>query len=188
MTVRSDSFKVIYCDFEFASDAPRESDHFPIQNKEHLKNLFFKLKNVYHQHTAASFGESRSILYSIYTSVLALADTAYFTSVSKGKIEPALQYMNEHVFDVSLTVAQLAKMCNVSEVYFRSLFKATYGVAPSQYLTSARLKRACELMHYPFLSLEECALQSGFSSLQYFCRVFKAEMGITPAKYRKGME
>jgi AraC-like DNA-binding protein len=40
-------------------------------------------------------------------------------------------------------------------------------------------------MEYPFLSLEECAIDSGFSSVQYFCRVFKKVMSITPAQYRR---
>jgi AraC family transcriptional regulator of arabinose operon len=40
-------------------------------------------------------------------------------------------------------------------------------------------------MEYPFLSLEECAKRSGFSSCQYFYKVFKAHFGVTPAKYKK---
>lgn len=40
-------------------------------------------------------------------------------------------------------------------------------------------------MKYPFLSLEECALQSGFSSLQYFCRVFKKEFNISLGRFRE---
>ena len=40
-------------------------------------------------------------------------------------------------------------------------------------------------MNYTFLTLEECALQSGFSSLQHFCKTFKSVYGISPGKYRK---
>ncbi|MBE6584759.1 MAG: helix-turn-helix transcriptional regulator [Ruminococcaceae bacterium] len=185
MTVTSDSYKVIYCDFEFHSNEPRESNRFSPQNKEHVKNLFFKLKNTFSQRSSASFGEAMSVLYSIYAAVLALSDTSYVTSGTKSKMAPALRFLNAHLGDATLTVAQLAKMSDMSEVYFRSLFKSTFGSTPSQYITSARLKRACELMNYPFLSLEECAIQSGFSSLQYFCRVFKAQTGTTPSKFRK---
>lgn len=41
------------------------------------------------------------------------------------------------------------------------------------------------MINYPFLTLEECALQSGFSTVQYFTRCFKKATGPTPAAYRK---
>ena len=47
------------------------------------------------------------------------------------------------------------------------------------------VKKAKELLEYPFMSTEECARQSGFLSLEYFCREFKKATGITPAEYRK---
>ncbi|MBQ7054474.1 MAG: helix-turn-helix transcriptional regulator, partial [Oscillospiraceae bacterium] len=83
-----------------------------------------------------------------------------------------------------LSVTSLAESIDLSEVYFRKLFKAQFDVSPAQYIISVRLKKAKELMRSPFLSLEECALQSGFSSLQYFCRVFKKATGATPGSYR----
>jgi two-component system response regulator YesN len=76
----------------------------------------------------------------------------------------------------------------MSEVYMRKIFKNKYGRSPIEYITSVRLMRARELIGYQFVSLEECAKQSGFSSLQYFSRVFKKEFGITPASYRRSVE
>ena len=73
----------------------------------------------------------------------------------------------------------------MSEVYFRKLFKNEYGQSPSQYMAAVRLRKAIELMRYPFMYVEECAVQSGFSSQQYFSRVFKKNIGDTPAHYRK---
>lgn len=73
----------------------------------------------------------------------------------------------------------------MSEVYFRKLFKQLYHLTPGQYLTAVRVKRTRELLAYPYLTLEECAKQCGFSTVQYFCRVFKEHTGQTPAKYRK---
>ena len=40
------------------------------------------------------------------------------------------------------------------------------------------------MKEYPFLNLEECAVQSGFSSLAYFSRVFKKEFAVNPYKYK----
>ena len=90
---------------------------------------------------------------------------------------------------MSLSVSALAKIADMSEVYFRKLFKAEVGVSPLKYIISVRLKKAKQLMkNYPFLTLEECARQSGFSSLHYFSRVFLSEFGTNPSKYRKNGE
>ena len=39
-----------------------------------------------------------------------------------------------------------------------------------------------------FLIEQKYALQSGFSSLQYFCRVFKKHTGMTPSEYRRELK
>ncbi|MBE6651758.1 MAG: helix-turn-helix transcriptional regulator [Ruminococcaceae bacterium] len=94
-------------------------------------------------------------------------------------------YIDENFNLPEFSITLLAERIEMSEVYLRKLFRAQYGISPSKYLISVRLKNAKKLMKYPFLTLEECALQSGFSSLQYFCRLFKKETGISPGKYRK---
>ena len=102
----------------------------------------------------------------------------------KEKLEEAKSFLERNYADPNLSVEALAVQANMSAVYFRRLFKEQYGIPPSRYLTSVRLKNSKELMKYPFLSLEDCALQSGFSSLPYFCRVFKEATNVTPAKFR----
>ena len=183
MLVRTDSFKVIFCDFEFSCDAPRQSTVFTPQNTDHTKNLFQKLHRAYAAGTPTSLAEGLSILYSIYAGVIS-ARSVGETRTAGSRLDAARGYILSHLNDASLSVSALSQMSGMSEVYFRNLFKAAYGASPSEYITEARLKKACDLMKYPFLSLEECAAQSGFSSLQYFCRVFKNKMGISPSKYR----
>ena len=95
--------------------------------------------------------------------------------------------MDERFKDAAFGVASVAEEIGISEVYLRKLFRAQFGISPSKYLILVRLENAKALMKYPFLNLEECALQSGFSSLQYFCRLFKKETGISPGKYKNGL-
>lgn len=108
----------------------------------------------------------------------------YISKSSRNKIAESKDYIDANFNDTSLSVDFLAEKAVMSNVYFRSLFKAQYHLSPSQYIISVRLKNAKSLMKYSFLTLEECALQSGFSSLQYFCRVFKKYTGMTPSEYR----
>jgi AraC-like DNA-binding protein len=97
----------------------------------------------------------------------------------------AKRYIEDNFNLPELSISMIAEKIGISEVYLRKLFKAQFATSPAKYLISVRLKNAKKLMKYPFLSLEECAMQSGFSSLQYFCRLFKKETGISPGSYRK---
>ena len=118
--------------------------------------------------------------------MIAAKNDSYMTSTVKNKINYTKQYIDAHYNDTSLSVFGLASMLEMSDVYYRKLFKMEIGVSPSKYIISVRLKKAKQLIEdYPFLNLEECAKQSGFSSLHYFSRVFTSEFGINPSKYKK---
>ena len=126
-----------------------------------------------------------TLLYRIYKQFLPGKEGAYLPASAAGKVAAAKEYLQTNCHNAALSIAKLAQNAELSEVYFRKLFQGQYGMTPSRFLMTARLERAKTLLREPFLSLEECALQSGFSSLSYFCRVFRQEVGTTPAKYRK---
>ena len=91
----------------------------------------------------------------------------------------------QELTDPELNVTRLAAKSEMSEVYLRKLFHMRYGCSPKQYIALSRLQYAKELMTIPTLTLEEIALQSGFSSLSYFCRTFKEQYGESPGEIRK---
>ena len=126
-----------------------------------------------------------SILYSIYGLLQQDTQKSYLGKSKEMNMIEAKRYIDENFSLPELSISLLAEKNEMSEVYLRKLFRARYGISPSKYLVSVRLKNAKKLMKYQFQTLEECAQQSGFSSLQYFCRLFKKETGISPGKYRK---
>lgn len=179
MYIHTTNYRFIFCDFEFNEASPRKSDMYSLDSSSYAENLFNKLL----QHKN-SFTYALSVLYNIYGMVMKTASKVYIEEFSKTKISESKEYIDVNFKDNALSVCFLAEKAAMSEVYFRKLFKSQYHLSPVQYITSVRLRNAKELMKYPFLTLEECALQSGFSSLQYFCRVFKKTTGTTPSKYR----
>lgn len=187
MFIHTQSYEFIFCDFEFADSSPKHSALYSHQDLNHIDSLFYKLLNRYHASSGNTYAECMSILYHIYSLLQQHTEQGYLSKDKKDDMASAKRYMDEHLSQPELSISLLAEQCNVSEVYFRKLFKARYGLPPSKYLASIRLKNATKLMNYPFLTLDECALQSGFSSLQYFCRLFKKETGISPGKFRKGL-
>lgn len=185
MFVHTEDYKFIFCDFEFAGTEARHSALYSHQERKNINNLFVKLLNRHNSSENNAYTECMSILYRIYSVLQQDTQKNYIGKSKERNMIKAKQYMDEGFHIPEFGIASLAEKLGISEVYLRKLFKETYGISPSNYLTAVRLKNAKKLMKYTFLTLEECALQSGFSSLQYFCRLFKKETGISPGKYRK---
>ena len=185
MYIHTSDYKFIFCDFQFAETEARYSVLYQNQKQKNIDNLFLKLLNKYHSPSVNAKTECMSILYGIYSILQQDVQKIYLGKSKENKASEALRNIEEGFHLPEFSISSLADKIGVSEVYIRKLFKAQYGISPSKYLISLRLDHAKKLIKYPFLTLEECALQSGFSSLQYFCRLFKKETGISPGRYRK---
>ena len=49
-----------------------------------------------------------------------------------------------------------------------------------------KIRAACAMLEANKMTLTEIALECGFNSSSYFCKVFKKEIGISPKAYRAG--
>lgn len=187
MHVYDSDYKFIFCDFEFSDQSPKKAVIYTKKRTEHIDGLFIHLLNCYQAGPMSARANCMSILYRIYSLLLEDAEQGDQAKNQDARISAAKLYMDEHYNDDSLSIFSIAERSGISEVYFRKLFKEKYCISPSKYLITARLNNAKKLMRYAFLSIEDCALQSGFSSVQYFGRVFKKELGICPREYRKNI-
>lgn len=64
---------------------------------------------------------------------------------------PSIQYIMDH-YNETIRISTLAKLCYVSESYFRRVFSEYLHVSPSEYINQYRINKACELMkttNYP---------------------------------------
>ncbi len=83
-----------------------------------------------------------------------------------------------------LTLEQLADICCLSASHLSRIFKENFHITPIQYLINYRVKMACHMLLQEDLRMETIALQTGFSCANYFSRIFKQVMGISPKDYR----
>lgn len=80
------------------------------------------------------------------------------------------------------TLAEQAKMATNA---FARLFAEETGVSPQKYIRRKRVNKACILLHHYNLSIDEVAIQTGFSDRYHFSRIFKEITGISPARYKR---
>jgi AraC-like DNA-binding protein len=100
-------------------------------------------------------------------------------------ISKTLDYILENYSDPTLSNKDLAEKSNISEVYFRKLFKDCFGTTPKQYILDLRIKMACKMLLENRYSISEISEKCGFSSVYHFCRAFKSITELTPGEYSK---
>lgn len=106
------------------------------------------------------------------------------TNDTKRSIDNILNYISANIDEVP-PVSELAKMCGISEVYFRKLFKNHTGMSPVQYRNSIRLNKALTYLEYGNISVQEISDMLGYSTVSHFIKEFRVHYGCSPLKYKK---
>ncbi len=99
------------------------------------------------------------------------------------KIEPALQRIDREKIG-AVTVAELARICSMSQSSFRKLFLQEMNMPPSRYMQERKFNRAVSLLQNSELSILEIAMESGFQDMFYFSRFFRKMTGMSPTQWR----
>ena len=101
------------------------------------------------------------------------------------KKEDILAYLAIHYRDPDLSQTQVADAFQISNYTLSRMFKLRVGVGFSEYVNSKRLEYAKELLLTTEYSIHDIARMVGFSSDNYFSRIFKANVGVSPTVFRE---
>lgn len=99
-------------------------------------------------------------------------------------ISSAIAIMEEE-YTYLYGIEELADKLETSKHHLIRLFTKSVGYSPLKYLTSIKLKNAKKQLIHTNLPLELIAISCGFSSGNYFSKVFKKEFGLSPTQYRE---
>ena len=101
----------------------------------------------------------------------------------------AIKYARVHFADGKLaSVLVIAKEVEVSPRWLRALFRTHLGMTFAHWLARHRVSVAMARLRGGQDRILDVALACGFSSISSFQRSFRAQTGITPGEYRRGVE
>ena len=132
----------------------------------------------------------RGNIYKIFANILreftVHGDNAHLSkrTLSTFLIETVLERIY-HDYSQPLSVEDMAALCGYSRSNFCKIFKQITGKTFHTVLNEHRIKVACTLLQETQLSVENIAVQVGFSDSKSFCRSFKEATGLSPGSYRK---
>ena len=102
-------------------------------------------------------------------------------------IRDCLDYIEMHVSE-NVTLSSEARRLNVSTTYLSVKFKEETGENFVDYVNRVKIQYACMLLEKLKQPVQRISEICGFSSSNYFARVFKQQMGISPTEFRKNMQ
>lgn len=113
---------------------------------------------------------------------------AYVRRYSLKEYSPAVQkvmnYVNLNVAE-PLTLKSLAVMCFISPSYLSALFKQETGSTLIDYINTQRVNRAAQLLVQNNHTIAAVAEEVGILDVNYFTKIFKKTLGVTPTRYRR---
>ena len=145
-----------------------------------IKNLY---QNITFERSVKKEGYS-DLCIGYFLQLLTLLKRNYIAhGVQKRTIIPDVcSYMSE-TMEQFMTVADYANHFNLSASRFAHFFREAVGQTPLDYLNMLRIDKAKSYLRHTNLSISEISVELGFSSLNYFSRVFKKRVGMTPSEY-----
>lgn len=125
------------------------------------------------------------ILFQIFTQIFALKKYHVFEGkIIETQIEQAKLYINENLTK-NICQTKVALEIGLGYSLYRKKFKEFTCLSPRQYQILLRINRAKGLLLTTGMTLLEIADDLGFESNDYFYRIFKKKVGLTPSEYRK---
>ena len=110
-----------------------------------------------------------SILYEILFFINRYENLKYMDKKKFTLIEPALEYLKNHIYDPSLKIDELHQLCGVSHTYFRKIFIKKVGISPKECVVEKRLSRAKDIIDSGEMNtVRELALFVGYQYSLYF--------------------
>lgn len=97
---------------------------------------------------------------------------------------PLITYIHENYLTLS-GIDEIANTFYITPSHLCRTFKKLTGYTVIQYINILKLQYACQLLRETEKTVTEIALECGFHSAMYFCRIFKDLMNLTPTEYRK---
>ena len=104
-------------------------------------------------------------------------------SQNSSSLDRVVAFMHENI-DRKLTLEELATVSHHSIPHFSMSFKKKTSRSPIDYFNYLKVQKACQMLDFTDLHINEIAEKLSYVDPFYFSRLFKKVMGIAPRLYR----
>jgi len=127
----------------------------------------------------------RALLLEILLLILGKAEAGIETSKRWVQVAHAAEEaLNGIILEPDTSIRDRLTRLGISYEHAARCFRGAFGATPLAYVNHLRLERAKILLEKTGASVKDVARKTGFRDAGYFGRIFRAQIGVTPATYR----
>ncbi len=172
--------ELIVIHFDTTNYITRNIECFVPKDPAALSRLFRRIYDCWNKKDVGYRYKCSAILYEIFAECHA---QNFVPKPHISKIQNSVDHILKNYKRSDLSIREIANRSFMSEVYFRRLFKAEYGISPQKYIINLRIQNAVGLISTGYYSLKEVAYMSGYTDYKYFSVEFKKIIGVSPSEY-----
>lgn len=147
----------------------------------YLEELFEDI--VKQAESVTSLSQERQLKIQMIRKYCTLVKTASIRGYSL-VIQKVVNYINLNL-EKNLSLKHLGEECAVNASYLSALFKKELDMNIIEYINQQRIHRAVTLLEANNMQIQDVAVECGIYDVNYFRKVFKKHMGMTPTEYVK---
>lgn len=110
----------------------------------------------------------------------------HYEQLEADTIHQIKQYIVKHSHE-DISLEALGRKVGLSPIYISKMFKEKLGINYIDFLTECRIEKAKKLMADPEKSLKEITFEVGYHEPNYFSKVFKKMVALSPTEYRRAV-
>lgn len=161
---------------------PEEKEHVHIQSI--LETMLAQYTGAQQKQSSPDWAMMAGYLYQLLFTMVYKNNTYVPYEYADARITRIIRYINDNLGQIS-GVEQIAEQFYITKHHLCRLFKKKLGISLISYVNAIKIRKACSLIKNGNTNLTQVALDCGFNSHSYFCKVFKSEKGMSPTKYKK---
>jgi transcriptional regulator GlxA family with amidase domain len=104
--------------------------------------------------------------------------------VSDAAIARCQTWIAEH-YDQPAPVTAMVQLSGLAERSFKRRFREATGMSPLEYVHTLRLEEAKQMLESGDEAIEAIANEVGYEDAGFFSRLFRRQVSLTPAQYRR---
>jgi YesN/AraC family two-component response regulator len=144
----------------------------------------FDYMNISKQLMDASGEQLIDYAYQTFVTITSYTKPQNSIDYSNHIVKATREYLESHYAD-DISLEAMAEHVNISPQYFSKLIKKTTGFNFIDWLSMLRVKKAKELLMNTDFTVKEVCFMVGYKDPNYFSRIFKKRIGITPSEFVK---